>query len=71
MGSDAYPCRWMALHADGLVRHGHAAVLRHRPYSYGKTVRQRCYLIIDDAARDGADLNGTASGVPTDLRFDR
>eukprot|EP00965_Chrysotila_dentata_P214933 6188458-Pleurochrysis_carterae.AAC.1 len=46
-------CRWMAVHADGLATHGHAAALRHGPCSYGGAVWLRCnYLNIDvDAAR--------------------
>eukprot|EP00965_Chrysotila_dentata_P169953 5609997-Pleurochrysis_carterae.AAC.2 len=47
MGADAYPCRWIAVHADVLATHGHAAALRHCPCSYGEAVRQRCVCDIE------------------------
>eukprot|EP00965_Chrysotila_dentata_P052568 1744131-Pleurochrysis_carterae.AAC.1 len=54
----------MAVHAHDKATHRHAAALRHCPCSYGEAVRQCCLV-------GGADPNGTASGDPTDLRFDR
>eukprot|EP00965_Chrysotila_dentata_P245954 6206871-Pleurochrysis_carterae.AAC.1 len=81
MSTAAYPCRWMALHADDLAKRRHAAAVRHCPCLYGEAVRQRCKVTHNSEHREyptiiqiltmplvaGVDLNGTASGDPTDL----
>eukprot|EP00965_Chrysotila_dentata_P007583 246894-Pleurochrysis_carterae.AAC.1 len=52
-----------------------AALQTNKPKPTHRYFKTSCisdnHLNIDDAARGGADLNGTASGDPTDLRFNR